>query len=146
MKRINDAFRLLRRDLKNNGIAFILIIIILLALKLTTGNLCPFVLITGYPCPGCGMTRAVLHLLQGEFIQAAVMNPFVYGIIVLGGCHLYYRYFRRESWKYARIAWGILLGLMIVYYMYRMLVWFPDRPPMQYYYHSVFYRLRQYFV
>lgn len=39
---------------------------------------CPFYSFTGYLCPGCGMTRAVFALLQGDFYQAFLWNPLVY--------------------------------------------------------------------
>jgi len=36
---------------------------------------CPFKLITGLPCPGCGGMRATLLLLHGDIIDALYMNP-----------------------------------------------------------------------
>lgn len=36
--------------------------------------LCPFRILTGYPCPGCGMTRAFCHLGHGEPQAAFTMN------------------------------------------------------------------------
>ncbi len=36
--------------------------------------------VTGFPCPSCGTTRAIELLLNKEFIQSILMNPF--GIIV----------------------------------------------------------------
>ena len=35
---------------------------------------------TNIPCPSCGSTRAVLHLLRGDFLQSVKINPF--GIII----------------------------------------------------------------
>ncbi len=37
---------------------------------------CPFHALTGLPCPGCGMTRACLHLIQGHLGPALLSNPF----------------------------------------------------------------------
>jgi len=36
---------------------------------------CPFKAITGYPCPGCGGTRALIALLHGQIIEAIMINP-----------------------------------------------------------------------
>ena len=36
---------------------------------------CPFKALTGIPCPGCGMTRAVLHACKGEFREAFYYHP-----------------------------------------------------------------------
>lgn len=45
---------------------------------------CFFAKITGRPCPGCGMTRAVAALLHGEWRQAMAYHPFVPGFALLG--------------------------------------------------------------
>lgn len=37
---------------------------------------CPFLQLTGKPCPGCGMTRACLALLRGDFTGVWHQNPF----------------------------------------------------------------------
>ncbi|HLU52411.1 MAG TPA: DUF2752 domain-containing protein [Acidimicrobiia bacterium] len=40
-------------------------------------TLCPFALVTGVACPLCGMTRAVVHLAQGDFAEAVAFHPLV---------------------------------------------------------------------
>ena len=42
------------------------------------GGLCVFRLVTGIPCPGCGMTRAVLALLCGDVPAALAYHPLVF--------------------------------------------------------------------
>ena len=37
--------------------------------------LCPTKILFGIPCPGCGMTRAIKHCLEGELMAAVRMNP-----------------------------------------------------------------------
>ena len=39
-------------------------------------SICPFRAITGIPCPGCGMTRAMLHLGQLKILKALALNLF----------------------------------------------------------------------
>jgi hypothetical protein len=36
---------------------------------------CPFRLVTGFPCPTCGMVRATRHVMHGEFAAAWQTNP-----------------------------------------------------------------------
>lgn len=38
---------------------------------------CPFRLLTGLPCPGCGLTRAWVFALHGDLGAAMSANPFV---------------------------------------------------------------------
>ena len=40
-------------------------------------DLCPIHRATHLPCPGCGMTRAIAMISQGEFGLALGANPFV---------------------------------------------------------------------
>ena len=47
---------------------------------------CVFKGVTSIPCPGCGMTRACLAILQGEFSTAWRYHPFSFlliGLIIL---------------------------------------------------------------
>ncbi|HEX7100476.1 MAG TPA: DUF2752 domain-containing protein [Acidimicrobiia bacterium] len=46
-------------------------------------TLCPFALVTGVACPLCGMTRAALHLIQGDFAGAMAYHPLV--LLVVAG-------------------------------------------------------------
>lgn len=36
---------------------------------------CPFRLLTGFTCPGCGTTRALHEILHGHFTAAFMLNP-----------------------------------------------------------------------
>ncbi len=36
---------------------------------------CGFQLLTGLPCPGCGLTTAFAHAIRGEWISASGANP-----------------------------------------------------------------------
>lgn len=44
---------------------------------------CPFRTLTGWWCPGCGLTRATHHLLRGDVVQALRYNLFV--VVILAG-------------------------------------------------------------
>jgi hypothetical protein len=36
---------------------------------------CPFRMLTGFTCPGCGTTRALHQILHGDFAAAFMLNP-----------------------------------------------------------------------
>lgn len=40
--------------------------------------LCPWRLLTGYPCPGCGGIRAMGAICTGQFEQAWLLNPIAF--------------------------------------------------------------------
>ena len=39
---------------------------------------CPFKMLTGYDCPSCGVQRVVHLVMHGEFIDAFLLNPFLF--------------------------------------------------------------------
>jgi hypothetical protein len=46
-------------------------------------TICPIALLTGVPCPGCGMTRAASALLRGDLTLALDYHPLIPLIAVL---------------------------------------------------------------
>lgn len=40
--------------------------------------LCPVAVLTGHPCPGCGLTRATFAALHGDFAMAHAFHPLVW--------------------------------------------------------------------
>ena len=45
-------------------------------------NVCVIRNVTGYPCPSCGSTRAILAMVHGHVLQALYLNPI--GILLFG--------------------------------------------------------------
>jgi hypothetical protein len=41
----------------------------------TGPNFCPFKMLTGLPCPGCGMGHAVVYALRGDFSASFAAHP-----------------------------------------------------------------------
>ena len=87
---------------------------------------CPIQSVTGLPCPGCNMKTSLYYLLHFKFslslyyhvLLIPTLIVFVVGIV---------NYKNEQRVKGILIVWCIL---MIVYYMYRMIVYFPNSPMM----------------
>jgi hypothetical protein len=78
---------------------------------------CAFRSVTGWWCPGCGLTRATHHLLRGDVSQAlgynALVVPVLAMLVLTWGAWLGHSLGRRPAWisRAAPPAWA---GLAIV--------------------------------
>ncbi|MBQ6856286.1 MAG: DUF2752 domain-containing protein [Lachnospiraceae bacterium] len=79
---------------------------------------CPFFLITGYQCPGCGITRMIISIIRFEFENAYHYNKFLFSTIPLIIFLMVTRRSEKRSVKMIRILymiglviWGILRNL-----------------------------------
>lgn len=46
----------------------------------TEQSLCPFKMVTGFPCPGCGITKSIIFFYQGDLLKSIeyhILGPFV---------------------------------------------------------------------
>jgi hypothetical protein len=79
--------------------------------------ICPFKAVTSLPCPGCGMTRAVLALGQGRVLAAVGFNPLVLPLVAamlawLAGVRL-------DAARHRAALW-VLLGAVLVFWGARL--------------------------
>ena len=61
------------KDVKKFWPIPIISIILYVVVHKLKGAFCPAVLIFGLPCPGCGMVRALLYVLKGQFAEAFIL-------------------------------------------------------------------------
>lgn len=93
---------------------------------------CPLVLITGLPCAGCGMTRAVFFMLTGQFARSFRLHPIALPILLFAAYCFYYRYFLGRKIKGFALGIGVLTVLLVGCYLYGMCTFFPDKTPYVY--------------
>lgn len=46
----------------------------------TEQSLCPFKMVTGFPCPGCGITKSIIFFYQGDLLKSMeyhILGPVV---------------------------------------------------------------------
>lgn len=88
---------------------------------------CPFRRLTGFLCPGCGMTRACVSLVRGAVGESLGHHAFgvglVFGLGVSAGQHFVQIVRgRRVDWwgmrlwlRHERVFWRVLLVMLLVY-------------------------------
>lgn len=97
-----------------------------------TGTSCTLRSITGLPCPGCGLTRAWILLLQGDLAAAWAMHPLFWMAlpIVLVIAYLMIRNPDQLSSRSARFSWGLIAIVFVLVYLVRMVLYFPGQEPL----------------
>lgn len=120
------------RDIKNLWMAVIALAVYTVLMNLVFHAFCPMVILTGLPCPGCGMTRAMFYLVTGRPQQAVWMNPMSIPVACLMLYFLWNRYVLGKKSKGIVPLTGIAAILLIVVYVWRMYCFFPNRVPYVY--------------
>lgn len=151
--RKDRIMRQLKEDFKRGSGAILGIALFYYILSKIQYSTCPFLMLTGIPCPFCGMTRAAFGLLRGDFLFAWQANPMIYGLLVLGMAFVIVRSgkkndsnmeeisenqsvsekFRKKRATICKKIVGLFFILLILVYLIRMITMFPDQWPMLYY-------------
>lgn len=89
----NGSVKQRAKEVIGNGSIIIAAASALLASYHLTGHglPCLFRAMTGYLCPGCGMTRAALAILEGNFAKAWQYNPLSLTLLPIFAIYLLYK-------------------------------------------------------
>jgi len=102
--------------------------------------LCLFKLMTGYPCAGCGMTRAFEAAAHGRFKEAFEWHPIGLMLFMgawLGAAAVVYELLTNKPFDWDKwlqrwgilIAWSLFIALLVLWLLrlsyYRFGQWFP---------------------
>lgn len=71
--------------------AAVLLVVLIRILGISLSDVMPgclFLRLTGYYCPGCGGTRAVISLFRGDFLQSFLYHPVVLYVAIVGGWYV----------------------------------------------------------
>lgn len=131
-ERIKRVGKRIGKDLWDYRVAVLVFALYYVAVHLIFDAFCPSVILTGFPCAGCGMTRAVWFLLTGQFERSWRVNPMALPVVLLAAYGVIQRYFLRRKIKGWKLLVGILCVGMLAAYIYRMVTVFPNRPPYVY--------------
>lgn len=132
MKRTKEIINRIRKDIRQFRVAGAAFAIYYVIIHVIFDAFCPLLVTTGFPCPGCGLTRAGLYLLKGNIMQAAAINPSIFLVILFLLYCGYFRYIRGTKTKGFSLTLGIFVTAVLAIYIYRMYLYFPDRAPYVY--------------
>lgn len=131
-RRLHVAAARLWDDIKACKIFILAFVIYDMLVQLVFHAFCPMVIVTGLPCPGCGMTRAVFCFATGQFDKGWELNPLGILWLALAVYFVLMRYWLLKEAKGVLQAGGVLAAGMLVYYVYRMYMYFPGKAPICY--------------
>jgi hypothetical protein len=80
------------------------------------GTVCPVRILTGWNCPGCGLTRGSVCVLTGRWRMAFSYNPASFAWVALIAWLLYRRYFcagKKTRWEFPVII--VSLGTIFLW-------------------------------
>ncbi len=131
---VNDGWKILREDIYGVRGVIIALALYFLFFRYILRSICPVVLVTGFPCPGCGMTRAAFCVLHLDFAGAWQTHPFIFPIILLAAVFCLEPVYPGQKAPAVVEKCVVALAVaMILFYLWRMYLYFPGKPPMSYY-------------
>lgn len=120
------------QDVKNMWAAAVAIIVYTILVNMVFHAFCPMVIFTGFPCPACGMTRAFFYLITGNVSASVQMHPLALWAVCLFLYFAWNRYIMGRAAKGIKMLLGITFFVLIICYVWRMFLYFPDRAPYVY--------------
>lgn len=76
----------------------------------------------GIDCPGCGLQRAFIFILKGNFIEAFKMYPAIYTLLVFGFLIVYNFFFKNKVNPKIIYSLGLLnIFIIITNYILKLL-------------------------
>ena len=96
----------------------------------TDQSLCPFKMLTGFPCPGCGITKSLIYLYEGDLVKSLHYHLFgpltflfcIAAIVVLAAELITKREYFQGILYNKKIAY--FLGFTLAIYHFTRLIYF----------------------
>ncbi len=127
------AFELLKKDLRSIRAVILAVLIYYIFTMVVFHSFCPFRLLTGFPCAGCGMTHACVYAGLFRFRDAWNYHPLFGPWMAYGILWAWFRYIKGTKMPQGQLLLGLLLIITIVAYVIRMICCFPDDMALYYY-------------
>lgn len=120
-------------DMKNIKWALLALLAYYVVTRLLFHEFCLMRIMTGFPCPGCGATRACMLLLHFRWREALKMNPAIFLWVPYILYLLWQRYFGEWNGNRKRILLGPVCLITIILFVWGMGSSFPTEEPYTYF-------------
>ena len=120
------------QDIREYWVVAITLAVCFVVVNLIFHTFCPMVIISGLPCPGCGLTRSIRYLLSGNIGQSLYINPMGIPIVCIMIYFFFNRYILGRKAKGMTLLIACVIFMLLVQYVWRMYVFFPNRVPYVY--------------
>jgi hypothetical protein len=97
----------------------------------TAQSLCPLKMLTGFPCPGCGITKSLVYFYEGDLLRSLTFHlfgPFVIlfslATIVVLTTELITKKEYFNAYLYNRKMAYFLAAILVVYHIIRLVYFF----------------------
>ncbi len=127
---VKTVFRRMIKDLWDNRAPIIALAIMWALAELVFHRFCPVVIMSGFPCPGCGLTRALFNLITLHPIKALEYNPSYPFWVALLVAFVIRRHVQGKSTRILRYPLMAVCLITIGIYIWRMTALFPGKEPM----------------
>lgn len=107
-------------DIYQLRLALMLLLVYAVTTQFLFQTVCPFAILTGFACPACGMTRAVLFMLSGKIITSLSLHPIAFLWCVYFFYLVFFRYVQGRHAPLTRLLCILLSLLTLVYYCFRL--------------------------
>jgi hypothetical protein len=126
------------KELKSSWGVLVIMIVYVIFASFFLGTGCLFSSTTGFPCIGCGGTRAGLALLHGNIIESLRLHPLFIPAVILFGAYFTIFFFKgKTAAKKLDKALIIFTIAAVILFIIRMILFFPHTEPMIYNFDSV---------
>ena len=119
LKRAKAGLTIFIADVKGIWLPLVILAIYFVATSILFGTVCPFRIILGKYCPGCGLTRGCIMVLTGQWKRAIEYNATSFAWVLLIWWLLMQRYvlqWKKLHWELPVIVVGI--GTIANYLLY----------------------------
>lgn len=141
MRKIQVVLERIWKDIKSLRIAILALLLYNVIARSVFHAFCPQLILTGFPCAGCGMTRAVFYILTGQFMRGMRLNPAAPFWIVFLVWFFINRYLRGIHSKNTTLWLSLVCAITLGIYLFRMFYFFPSDPPLIYYKDNIMRRI-----